>query len=641
VYTTGVLDAAKISPATELFNFPNDTAWGATCDSLRILVHARYNDAAGDCSVEAGDSVRIIYDTNAAAGYTRLSKFALTTSWATYTSSPIIAPSKAAMVQLQAGFRNYAGSCSEGTILDKHEVAWIAVERFFATTNKRVKVGNVRPLTVNDSTWIEVYYTDVSQFHANPGVGASEKVINFKDTTDILMGQLDGNTTTSTANDGLYGLNVYQIGQAKVADSFRQCMFVLRDTSVIADSFPSATYKIDSAKINLYVGTLGVNVTTAEFHPVFRGWRPDPKRYREAVFPSLPLTITARATSQTPYSDRRWRKVLTEDTIRSSVFDTDTALWSICGSCTGSDGTQVDERVPSDVDYVLRNQSAGNATEMFEIEHPGGVPDTVTWDNKPLVLPDSFCIVVRARFTLSPAAGDSLVVMFDTVVAAGQQRVFKPALTTSFVTYRSQPIVPTRNIQFKYLQAGGHAYLPQVNQEVQMSWIAAVRYFPKEKDSTYWRTAGAVDSTTVDSADVAASIDTLTWDQAVPTDQGKYCDRINVTAWIDSMQHGYGTQTEAAKVTKKWGNAIKIKVFATQSGSAASRQVQLNSIYPRQNNPLQATELHVWATDTTTAVGGIKPRRRKLIETGEVDSLPPATLPSWERETRKIFVEKK
>jgi hypothetical protein len=196
------------------------------------------------------------------------------------------------------------------------------------------------------------------------------------------------------------------------------------------------------------------------------------------------------------------------------------------------------------------------------------------------------------------------------------------------------------------MQLGAIAWMATADDTAAIQWVGAIRYFPKEQDSVRWLLAGATDSTTTDSADTGNDIDTIQFiaGDGTTTSTGAYViksgtseSRIHVTAWADSMQHGYGSSPDK---NTKWGNALLLRFTATQAGgNASSRTLDGNNVFPRQASATLSTELHVWATDTTTAVGGIKPRRRKLIETGEVDSLPPATLPSWERETRKVFVD--
>jgi hypothetical protein len=147
---TDSIVTSALTVRTEMFNFPDDTGYGAALlDSMKILIHASTDDATA-----AGDTCIFIFDTVTALGRARFGKYTPTTSWVTYTSPAIIAPTKVQVANLQAGMIGYhsaGGPTQRG--------AWVAVRRFFTNTNRRVKFGNVRPLaTSTDSTWIDAYY---------------------------------------------------------------------------------------------------------------------------------------------------------------------------------------------------------------------------------------------------------------------------------------------------------------------------------------------------------------------------------------------------------------------------------------------------------------------------------------------------
>lgn len=659
VRITGLFEITKMNTATEMFNFPNDTAYGATLDSIRILVHARYNEAAGDCAINAADSIIFIYDTTSSLGWTRLSKFSLTTSWATYTSAKIVSPSKAAIVQLQAGFRNFSDICAEGTAQDYHEVAWIAVERFFATTNKRVKVGNVRPLTANDSSWMEIFYHDEGALDADPGVGQSDKVVNYKDTTDIVVGELD--RAVQTASDGLFGKNTMTLRQ--ISGSFHSnAIFVLRDTSAITSDFPKNQYVIDSAKLNVFLTAKGTKATKIEVHPVFRGWRAEPKRFRQAAWEGAPLnSAVTRNTQQYPYSQMNIRKTIMGDTLWANA-DGDTVSW-VPNTGSADDWKYVYNRDPltppaAESTLVSNQGTASQRTQLLKIGkfYTGGSTDTSTWNNA-VVVPDSFRIVVQTRYTTSVTAADSMWIIFDTVSGLGWERKSKFVPTTSFAFYKSPAIAVGRNTQIANLQVGVYPfYDPAGSGEVaHLSWIGIERFYPEEQDSSYWRSAGAGDSTTTDSADVAASVDTS---QLVGWAAGSYiyatsgAASLYVTSWADSMQHGYGSSPDK---NTKWGNALTLIFFADQSGSTGQRTATISNVYPVYSNAAQSFELHVWGSDTTTGGGFNKWRRRKILvpSQGARDQILKATgwlaieaeqpkpwYDIWNRETRVTFAQR-
>ena len=652
--TDSIVGLQFASSSTEMFNFPDDTANGATLDSVRILIHARKTDAAGDCPRGAGDSIIVWYDTVSAAGHTRLSKFSPTTSWATYTSSKITFGSKAALVNLQAGFYNYwdDAGCFEETAWDSVQVAWIACERFYSTTNKRVKVGNVRPLTANDSSWIEVYYTDVGALHSNPSATPPNKVIVFGDTTKILMGYLIRGSGDPSLIDGLYGLNSYSQGQiTSVADTFKNAVIMLRDTSMVVDSFPINKYRIDSAMLRLFVVSKGANVTKTTFHPIFRGWKVAPRRTRESVNTALPLTLVSNSSQMTtPTSNRLFRRSYNRDSLWTTA-DGSATPWVICGTCTGPDYAQVDERSQDGFSTTIDCRQAVEGslqTEWMTVTQFGGAVDTVDWRNKSL-LPDSIRVAYNAFMSNVPISGDSVRIWIDTTSGGVGDAVYlnNQALTTGVGAYFSKAIVPTRNLQQANLQVGIQSVLT-AGQTARCTWIGVQRFFKGEYDSIYWASAGAKDSTTTDSADIAPAIDSVMW---VSGDgPNKYVYRVDVKAWVDSIQHGYG----ASPTTKKWGNGLLLFTVSTQSGSTSSRLITENGIYPRQSDQNVSTELLVWATDTTTVAGTSPPkRRRKIIEgMGYLDKVDVLSATQWmpienttpypefERDTRRVYARK-
>ena len=80
---------------------------------------------------------------------------------------------------------------------------------------------------------------------------------------------------------------------------------------------------------------------------------------------------------------------------------------------------------------------------------------------------------------------------------------------------------------------------------------------------------------------------------------------FDVTTWAKAMQ------TDGTSDTCTWMNGFSV-LHIIKSGATKNRQ-KVNNTFPFTATIATASQLRIWVTDTSTAAGGVNPRRRKII----------------------------